>query len=374
MPVWLPQTSPWLYNQVRLLRGIDNHIVCERIDNWDQYGIENVHVGAKDGLRYIFDRLVRKAHIRRYASHLIPIANRVNADIIHSHWGDVAWANLKAVKKLRIKHVATFYGKEVNYLPTVDGRWRDRYRELFSEVDLVLCEGPHMASVIEKLGCKESKIRVHHLGVDLRDISFRPRRWSRAETLRILIAASFREKKGIPFAIEAIGRLKVDVPNIEITVIGDASNDPRSHPEKIKILNAVHEHGLNKNTRFLGYQPYKNLFDEAYKHHIFISPSVTASDGDTEGGAPVTLIDLAATGMPIISTTHCDIPNVILHGQTGLLAEERDATGLYIQLRWLAEHPREWDALTLAARKRMELEFNAVRQAERLKDVYRSVL
>ncbi len=70
----------------------------------------------------------------------------------------------------------------------------------------------------------------------------------------------------------------------------------------------------------MGYQPHSTLFAEAYRHHIFLSPSVTASTGDTEGGAPVSLIEMAATGMLIVSTTHCDIPEVIKHGVTGLLA------------------------------------------------------
>jgi len=79
----------------------------------------------------------------------------------------------------------------------------------------------------------------------------------------------------------------------------------------------------------LGFQPHAILFEEAYKNHIFLSPSVTALDGDTEGGAPVTIIEMAATGMPIISTKHCDIPEVIKDGVTGFLANERDGRRAY---------------------------------------------
>ena len=79
----------------------------------------------------------------------------------------------------------------------------------------------------------------------------------------------------------------------------------------------IEKHKLQSKIRMLGFQPYSVLLEEAYTHHIFLSPSVTASDGDTEGGAPVTLIEMLATGMPIVSTTHCDIPEIICKGPEG---------------------------------------------------------
>jgi colanic acid/amylovoran biosynthesis glycosyltransferase len=114
--------------------------------------------------------------------------------------------------------------------------------------------------------------------------------------------------------------------------------------------------------------------EEAYRHHIFLSPSVTASDGDTEGGAPVSLIDMAASGMPIVSSRHCDIPEVILDGVSGLLADERDVDGLVAHLRWLIEHPDEWRPMLDAGRRRMEKEYHAKVQGERLAEVYASLL
>lgn len=68
---------------------------------------------------------------------------------------------------------------------------------------------------------------------------------------------------------------------------------------------------LEDKVRFMGYQPYEVMLGECYKHHIFISPSVASEDGDVEGGAPVTIIEMAASGMPIVSTNHCDIPYVL---------------------------------------------------------------
>ena len=101
--------------------------------------------------------------------------------------------------------------------------------------------------------------------------------------------------------------------------------------------------------------------------------SLTASDGDTEGGAPVTLVEMAATGMPIVSTVHCDIPSVIIHSRTGLLAEERDVNGLLQHLRWYVNHTELWDEMVRAGRQHVEAEYNVVKQADQLGGIYVSL-
>jgi colanic acid/amylovoran biosynthesis glycosyltransferase len=230
-----------------------------------------------------------------------------------------------------------------------------------------------MAHSVADLGCPEHKIQVHHLGVTVDDLLFLPRTWNPASPLRVLIAASFREKKGIPYALEALGRVQRDIP-LEITIIGDASREPSSQKEKRKIIETIGKHNLRPKVRMLGYQPHSVLFEEAYNHEVFFAPSVTASDGDTEGGAPVSIIEMVATGMPVVATTHCDIPEVIQHGLTGLLAEERDVEGLIQHLQRLVDYPERWSALAEAGRRYVELEFNAMRQGERLAAIYRELV
>lgn len=374
LPFWLPLTSTWLYHQVKYLPSeIDNHIVCGWTEHRDLFNVQNLHsLRDSSPWRWKVEFGLYRLGIRRYFSHLLPIIRQFSASILHSHWGDMAWRDLPAAQKAKVPHVATFYGKDVSYLPQTKPKWARRYKELFAHISLVLCEGSHMGKCLERLGCSSNKIRVLHLGVEVDQIAFRPRRWNMAEPFRVLIAASFREKKGIPYALEAIGLLKREVKHIEITIIGDASKDPRSHPEKDKILNVLRRYRLESQTRMLGYQPYSVLFDEAYKHHLFISPSVTAADGDTEGGAPVTIIEMAATGMPIVSTTHCDIPEVVLHGKTGLLAPERDVEALCECLRWFVRNSEYWHQMLEAGRSHIEEEYDIRKQVQKLRNIYMS--
>jgi len=374
-PVWLPQTQTWMYNQTKYLpEDIEPHIVCEKTENLDQFYLPNIHsLSDAPFYRYYWDKGLRKLRIRRYCGFLVQMAKKHKAQVVHSHFGNIGWADIGAVKRINAKHVVTFYGLDVNMLPTQDPRWYKRYEKLFKSADIFLCEGPHMAQCLINMGCPQNKVKVQHLGVKVDKISFKPRKWQQGETLRVLIAASFREKKGIPYALEALGRLQKEV-DLEITIIGDASPEDRSLKEKELILNVIEKYQMGHIVRKLGYQPYKVLFEEAYKHHIFLSPSVTAQDGDTEGGAPVTIIEMAASGMPIISTTHCDIPEVIENGATGLLAPERDVDGLISHIRWLLENSNLWEAMLRTGQKKIKKEFDVRMQAKRLGTLYSNLL
>lgn len=374
-PDWLPQTQPWMYNQaVCLPDSVDLHIVCERTKNLDQFTVPNIHcLRDMSFLQYVLQKSMRKLRIRHFQSYLSSVAKEIKASLIHSHFGDIGWNNLWAVEKSGARHVVTFYGYDVNQLPNESKKWGRRYHELFTTADLFLCEGPHMAKQIVKLGCKEEKVKVQHLGVDIGAIPFQARSWEAGTPLRILIASSFREKKGIPYALEALAQLKEKIP-LEITIIGDATRLRSSQDEKRRILEVIDNRALSANTRLLGYQPYSVFFEEAYEHHIFLSPSVTASDGDTEGGAPVSLTDMLATGMPVISTAHCDIPEVVQYGMEDWLVQERDVNGLVNRLVWLMDHAGEWERLANVGRKHVELEFDASEQGKRLGQIYEEVI
>ncbi len=372
---WLPQTETWLYNQVcNLPACIENHIVCEKTENLDQFHVPNIHVLWQESRgRYYWDKGLRKLKLRHHLGFLTQQLKRYNIQLLHSHFGPIGWEDIKAVQIANTKHVVTFYGQDVHHYPQKDARWLKRYRQLFTHIDHVFCEGPHMAQCIIELGCPEQKITVHHLGVSVNQIAFRPRVWQKPDPLRILIAASFQEKKGIPFALEALGKLQQEIP-FEITIIGDAQKESRSIAEKNKILHVIKKYQLESRVNMLGFQPHSVFLKEAYAHHIFLSPSISASDGDTEGGAPVSLIEIAATGMPIVSTKHCDIPNVILHEKTGFLAQERNADELIYYLRFLTDHPEKWLGIVESGRRYIEQEFDAQKQATLLAASYERVL
>ncbi|MCF8096172.1 MAG: glycosyltransferase [Desulfobacteraceae bacterium] len=373
---WLPLTQTWMYTQLKYLpEGFRAQVACQVTENLDQFGdVEAIYCLQErvSPLGYLMRRALRKAGLRRSLCWLKKPILVFKPDIIHSHFGNIGWSALPEITN-GIPHVVTFYGYDLSGLPGGDPRWNARYKELFDKVSRVFCEGPHMAECIQKLGCIQEKIHVQRLGIRLDHIPYKPREWDGTEPLRVLLAGTFTEKKGLPYALAALGRLAKEV-RLEVTVIGDARESEADQAEKKKILRAIEEGGLSDKVTLLGYQTHSAFFDEAYKHHIFLSPSVTAESGDTEGGAPVTIIEMAATGMPVISTKHCDIPGVILDGQTGLLADERDVDGLYGRLLWLAENPGKWRRMLDKGREHLEANFDARKQGLKLAEKYAQLI
>ena len=375
--VWLEITQTWLYNQVKYLpANIENHIVSRSTRNLDQFTLEHIHALKSDEFaNYLLYKAlslisIKNGNIKFFKRKLAEI----KPDVIHSHFGNNGWKVRDTVKEYGAPHFVTFYGQDVSKLPQDNPVWLTRYKDLFNAPRThFLCEGPYMVNSLIKLGCPADKVNVHHLGIEVDKIDFQPRKWHAGEPLRVLIAASFREKKGIPYALEALGRISKDMP-LAITIIGDAGKTKEGMAEKKRILETIRKYKLEPLTRMLGYQPQQVLWQEAATHHLFLSTSVSASNGDTEGGAPLSIIEMAAGGMPIVSSFHCDIPEVIAHGKTGWLAVERDVDDIIRCIYQWVEHPENWASMLTAGRQHIEENYNAVIQGEILAKRYRESL
>jgi colanic acid/amylovoran biosynthesis glycosyltransferase len=373
LKVWLTQTENWIFNQIKYLSGdIECHVLCERTRNLDKFDFPRINTfyQGKSAFSCYWARAISILGVNPYTGFFLSSAKNARAEILHSHFGNVGWEDINLAKLAGTRHLVTFYGLDVNYLPTHKPIWRKRYQALFSSCDIVLCEGSHMASCIELLGCPSNKLKVQHLGIEVEAIPFRPRCYSYPEPLKVLIAARFTEKKGIPYAIEALGKIQKDFP-VLLTIIGDAERCYEGQAEKRKIMLALERANLIGKANLLGYQPYNRLLFEAYKHHLFLSPSVTAKSGDTEGGAPISIIEMLASGMPVVSTLHCDIPEVLNYGEGDWLAQERDVDGLVKIIQKWMENPSNWLRLLTHARKHIEKEYSAVEQGKKLSNLYK---
>lgn len=68
----------------------------------------------------------------------------------------------------------------------------------------------------------------------------------------------------------------------------------------------------------------KAMLDDA---DVFLLPSVTGADGDMEG-IPVALMEAMAVGIPVVSTLHSGIPELVEADKSGWLVPENDARAL----------------------------------------------
>lgn len=364
----------WMYNLLKYQSDFKSVVLAAEETTNTPFVWNPSYISSRNKLGNFLSKVLRKTGIKPVPFLYDTVIRKYGPSIIHSHFGNRGWLDLPVAKKYGLRHIVTYYGYDVNMLPMQVPVYKRRYQELFDRVDRVLCEGPHMAKCIANQGCPEEKISIQPIGVEVEKISFVPRKMDSSGLIKILIASTFREKKGIPFALEAVGMLKEKYPAMRVTVIGDATEEGRDKLEKLKIKEIIGKYKLDPIVRLLGFVPQNVLWEEAYGHHIFISPSVTASDGDTEGGAPVSLIEMSASGMPVVSTWHCDIPEVVEDGVTGLLVNERDVDGLVNALEILINNPDKWNDFGLSGRRRIEERYDIRNTARKLEDIYKQAI
>ena len=292
-------------------------VIAQSTMNLDKFPTQNVYsIPERRFTAKIFNIIhikLTRSDSTRYFENII---KENNVKLLHAHFGTEGVRYLKLKKNLNLPMITTFYGFDVSMIPRIP-YWKKRYAQLFLEGDRFLTEGNNMRNELIKLGCPKDKIIVQHLGVDLNTFNFTPRTLPEDGNITILIAGSFSEKKGIPYAINAFAKVKEEHPNIQLRILGDG-------PLRDQIESLIAELDISNSVTLLGYQPHDVFLNEVMNAHIFMLPSITAQNGDTEGGAPVAILEAQATGLPVISSYHADIPEVVVDGKSALLAPERD--------------------------------------------------
>ena len=373
---YLILTGSWIYHQLTGLRRYHPVVMTRLIQNFEQFPLNDVfsfpwplqHYRYLGKLVREFDELIVGHRLREYTEKLF----EEKAVLLHAHFGFEGYQNLKVARVLQLPMITTFYGLDVSMLPKSKPIWQKRYQKLFADGDYFLAEGPFMAQSLVDLGCPPSKVCVQHLGVNLQRILFRERVRLPDEPVRFLMAASFREKKGIPLAIEAFSNAFRKFKQMELHIIGGANSE-----DEIQLFNhcktLVRQNDMTEHVHFLGYLTYEQYLHEIEQAHIFLAPSITAQNGDTEGGAPVSVIEASASGLPVIASRHCDIPDVIEDGQGGVLVNERDIAGLSRSMLELATSQEQWPEMGRVGRRHIETEYDGCTQVSRLEDIYDAV-
>lgn len=372
---YLPLTEGWIHGQVGRLERYEPVVWCHWRENQDVYPVPRTRdMGLGPEAGRLWYKLNWHSYLRlKFYPPMAWYLWRDRPCLIHAHFGPAGYDALRLARLARVPLVTSFYGFDLDSLPSRWPKWSRRYRDLFTHGDLFLAEGAHMRDRLIGMGCPEERVLVKHLGADLERLPFQPRRLEEDGEVRVLLAASFREKKGVPLAVEALGLAVQSDPGMKIrlTIIGDARPDnPAELAEKSRLIELVREYRLEDRVDLLGYRPYSTFLEQLYASHIFMAPSRTASDGDCEGGAPVSLIEASASGMPIISTFHCDIPEVVMDGNSGFLVREGDVEALAERLAFMVRDPGLWEKMGAAGRRHMEEQFDQERQARKLEDIY----
>lgn len=374
LDVYLRLSENWIYPQIAKLTRYRSVVLADGLQNLELFPVVGFQLRRRHShWRHIpkIGRIIQK--IEKIALRgLYRSPNRRGIVLMHSHFGPRAVRDRRLGICCNVPQIVSFYGADLTVYPR-QSKWLAEYKKLLEDAQGFIVEGPYMAETLADLGCPREKIYVRPHGVDLSIFKYVPRIPTNNGRVRLLIAGRFVEKKGLDTAIQAAALAAKDYDGLEVTLIGEAvGNDDQEVVKKIDCVLASSQL-RNKVVRlpFLRLPEFLNL---ACEHDIFVQASRHARNGDSEGGAPVILLQLAATGMPIVSTKHCDIPQCVVHEKTGLLAEENDVLGLANHILTLAKNPEYRLQLGAAARRHVEINFDERRAIEQLEDIYDDVI
>ena len=199
---FLTETGSWIHSQIRPLRRYRPIVLTQEARNQAEFPVPVLYTAEAYGwARAAANRLGRRltGEYPFYGA----ILRREGAALIHAHFGYQGCRCLRAQRQAGIPMVTTFYGADAGQFPR-QRVWQERYRRLFARGALFLAEGSALAAQLVRLGCPPDRVRVHHLGVDVGRIAYRAREVD--GPVRVLMCGHFREKKGFPEGLRALGQ------------------------------------------------------------------------------------------------------------------------------------------------------------------------
>lgn len=355
---FLPLTENWIYRVLTNQKIFTPIVITRSVKNLHLYPLDKIYtLSSKSKIAFYWE--VIRFKVLGYIPYFSNVCKKEAVSVLHIHFGNQGVKSLGLKKKLNIPMVCSFYGFDVFKLPR-NNKYHRAYQKLFKSADKMLVLGPYMKSELIKLGCPEDKVAIQHLGIDTKKINFKKRSLDSSKPIRFLLASSFVEKKGIEVVINALGIIKQDF-NFSVEIIGDGFL-------KSSIENLIKVNNLENVVVLHGYKPYDYFIEKTYECDIFVQASKTTVDNDKEG-TPMSLVDAMATGMPVVSTRHSDIPEIVIDGYNGFLAEEDNVADFAEALKRILTYDK-FEELSINARKHVEEQFDVYEQNKKLEEIY----
>lgn len=278
------------------------------------------------------------------------IKKRFEADIFIAHFGPsgVLANYLRNIGCLKGKLVTVFHGNDLSAKELLI-KYKHGYQDLFCEGDYFLPISNLWRNKLIELGCSSEKISVIRMGIKVDDFPFEMRTVNNS-ILKIVSVCRMTEKKGLAYSINACKLLKAQGVKFDYKIVG--YGELTQELQKLII-----QSGLEKQVQIIGFQPQVEVKKILRHSNVFLLPSVTAANGDMEG-IPVALMEAMASGLPVVSTFHSGIPELITDGKSGWLCSERDSEGIALALCKIINEKNNVSNIVVAARKQIEDNFN----------------
>ncbi|MBM4075047.1 MAG: glycosyltransferase, partial [Planctomycetes bacterium] len=277
---------------------------------------------------------------------LVKTIREQQINVVLGETGPLAALIASACDEAAVPLVAHFHGVDA-YSTRLTGTDGENYRSLFRSVAGVICVSHHMCQQLPRLGADPR--RVHYVSSYVDPDKFSA---TQAESSAPVFLAVGRlvEKKAPLITLMAFARVLAHVPSARLQLVGDG-------PMSSACLQFVKAAGIAYAVELMGVQPHESVATLMKSARCFVQHSVVGSDNDHEG-TPVGILEAQISGLPVVSTRHAGIPDVVQEGVTGFLVDEFDVEEMARQMIKIAEDAELAGQMGRAARDIVSSKFS----------------
>lgn len=269
---------------------------------------------------------------------------------IHAHFVDRASTMaLVSSKLLRVPYSVTAHANDIYVRPVLLGL------KLSQASFVSTCTG-YNRQHLEREYKLNGKLHCLYHGLELD--AYQPPAPSAVNVPLITSVGQLKEKKGFAYLLEACRLLKEKGYAFRCQIIGEG-------PLRTVLEQKILDFDLGKYVTLRGAIPHESVIKVLQSSTMFVLPCVTSSDGDRDG-IPNAILEAMAMQLPVVSTRHSGIPEVVADGENGFLVPTGDAEALAQAMAKLLDDPGLRGAMGQRGRQMVSENFDASRNAARL--------
>ena len=286
----------------------------------------------------------------RNAWYFAKLFRRLGVQHVHVHFANRATHTALFLKKLGFPFSFTAHAQDFMFDLGSD----ELLAEMARESEFVVAVSEFSRGLLcEQCPDSEHKIVRIFNGIEVNDFTPVPAR--DRSPLRVVSIGRLIEFKGFQHLIGAAGILKRQGVPVEIRIIGDG-------PMRPELEARIAQEGVADSVTLLGVRSQEDVKRELAECDLFALASIF----DTVGASdilPTVITEAMASSLPVVSTLVTGIPEMVVHGKTGLLVEPTDEPALAAAIAELARDSAKRLRMGLAGRLRAEQHFTFAQTA-----------
>lgn len=311
--------------------------------------------------RSLIKKFLPKVYHTVYSKSLLKSLKNHNIDVVFIEYGPTGVSMTDALIKGNIPFVVHFHGFDAYHYPSLK-KYLPGYKKMFAYAQGLVSVSLDMIEQLVKLGADREKISLVSCGADPN--FFYGAKPELAPPYFIALGR-FTAKKSPQNTIRAFKIVHDELNTTKLFMIGEGEVLDESK-------DLARSLGLEDSVVFLGLRYHDEVLSYFRASMVFVQHSLQTESGDREG-SPVSIVEAAAAGLPVVSTLHEGIKQAVIHGKTGYLVNEGDYQSMAKYMLKLIKDPKLSAEMGQAGRLHVIENYDLVKQGDKLKDIIKRI-